>query len=141
MKKKINVRKSKKNTNKMILATVAIILVLAVIFLVNLNIPRQEIVETNSFEECLQEGYLVMESYPRQCRTPEGKLFVEELTLEESCKNLYSGKWLPEHNECENINEEQCALLNGEFNECASACRHDPSAEFCIAVCVSVCKF
>ncbi|MBD3210577.1 hypothetical protein GF318_04315 [Candidatus Micrarchaeota archaeon] len=28
-----------------------------------------------SFEECVQAGYPVMESYPRQCRTPDGKTF------------------------------------------------------------------
>lgn len=31
----------------------------------------------NSFEECAKAGYPVMESYPRQCRTPDGRLFVE----------------------------------------------------------------
>lgn len=33
----------------------------------------------NSFEECAAAGYPVMESYPRQCRTPDGRTFVEEL--------------------------------------------------------------
>ena len=33
----------------------------------------------NSFDECARAGYPIMESYPRQCRTPEGKLFVEEV--------------------------------------------------------------
>lgn len=32
-----------------------------------------------SFEECAEAGYPVMESYPRQCRTAEGKLFVETI--------------------------------------------------------------
>lgn len=32
----------------------------------------------SSFEECVAAGYPVMESQPRQCRTPEGELFVEE---------------------------------------------------------------
>lgn len=31
----------------------------------------------NSFEDCEQAGYPVMESYPRQCRTSDGRLFVE----------------------------------------------------------------
>ena len=33
----------------------------------------------NSFEECAAY-YPVMESYPRQCNTPNGQHFVEELT-------------------------------------------------------------
>jgi hypothetical protein len=31
----------------------------------------------NSFEQCAQAGYQILESYPRQCRTPSGKLFFE----------------------------------------------------------------
>lgn len=31
------------------------------------------------FEECVAAGYPVLESYPRQCQTPEGRTFVEEL--------------------------------------------------------------
>lgn len=30
------------------------------------------------FESCAAAGNPVMESYPRQCRTPKGKIFVEE---------------------------------------------------------------
>ncbi|MEO5927072.1 MAG: hypothetical protein ABIO72_00175 [Patescibacteria group bacterium] len=32
-----------------------------------------------SFEECVAMGNPVMESYPRQCRTTDGKLFVEDI--------------------------------------------------------------
>lgn len=38
--------------------------------------PLQSAV-VDSFEECVETGYPVMESYPRQCRTPDGRLFVE----------------------------------------------------------------
>jgi len=33
----------------------------------------------DSFEACVQAGNPVMESYPRQCRTADGQLFVEEV--------------------------------------------------------------
>ncbi len=32
-----------------------------------------------NFEECVAAGYSIMESYPRQCRTPEGSLYTEKL--------------------------------------------------------------
>jgi eight-cysteine-cluster-containing protein len=32
-----------------------------------------------NFEECAQAGNPVMESYPRQCRSVDGRLFVEEV--------------------------------------------------------------
>lgn len=35
--------------------------------------------KVNSFEDCVQEGNAVMESYPRQCRSKAGDLFVEEI--------------------------------------------------------------
>lgn len=49
-----------------------------------LIVALQEIrnrVETpvNSFEECVSAGNSVMESYPRQCRTDDGKNFVEKI--------------------------------------------------------------
>ena len=33
----------------------------------------------SNFRECASLGYLVMESYPRQCRTPEGEIFTEDI--------------------------------------------------------------
>ncbi len=32
-----------------------------------------------SFDECAAAGYPIMESYPEQCRTPDGKVFVAEV--------------------------------------------------------------
>ena len=46
------------------------------------NAPTTEPLVT-SFEECAAAGYPVMESYPEQCRTPEGQLFVREIPDEE----------------------------------------------------------
>ena len=31
-----------------------------------------------TFEECEDAGYPIMESYPRQCRTPDGRTFVNQ---------------------------------------------------------------
>ena len=95
-----------------------------------------------SFEECAAAGNPVMESYPRQCRTEDGKHFTEVidtmLNYEEQCTGN-GGQWLAEFNECEYISESQCSEMNGVFKECESACRHDPEAEICTAQCVPVC--
>jgi spore germination protein GerM len=40
---------------------------------------REALRRVTSFEACADAGYLVHESYPRQCRTPDGRLFVEVL--------------------------------------------------------------
>ena len=52
----------------------------------------------------------------------------------------YGGNWLDEFNECELISQEQCAVMNGTFKECESACRHMPDAEVCTTQCVPVCE-
>ena len=38
---------------------------------------RLKSIIVDSFEECVEAGYPVMESYPRQCRTSDGRSFVE----------------------------------------------------------------
>lgn len=43
--------------------------------------------DIRSFEECAAAGLPVMESYPRQCRTPDGRLYAEEVTLEPTYEN------------------------------------------------------
>ena len=47
--------------------------------------PAQAI---NSFEECIRAGYLILESYPRQCKTPDGRTFVEDIGNELEKINL-----------------------------------------------------
>ncbi|MCK5027544.1 MAG: hypothetical protein KAS07_03935 [Candidatus Pacebacteria bacterium] len=56
----------------------------------------------------------------------------------ERCE-VFGGKWLQLPSECENISQEVCDTLGGVFNECGSACRHDPDAETCIMMCVPYC--
>lgn len=40
-----------------------------------------------SFEECAAAGYTVMESYPRQCRTPDGRTYAEQIPVSASYVN------------------------------------------------------
>ncbi len=35
--------------------------------------------EINSFEDCIAAGYPRLESYPEQCKTPDGRTFVQEV--------------------------------------------------------------
>lgn len=34
---------------------------------------------TSSFEDCMKAGYPILESYPRQCKTPDGKTLTEKI--------------------------------------------------------------
>jgi len=59
------------------------------------------------------------------------------------------GIWLEDYRECESmwsnkgLNKDRCEELGGKFDECTSACRHDPSdgLGLCVLACVRVCKF
>ncbi len=93
----------------------------------------------DSFEECIAAGNPAMESFPRQC-IANGQTFTEILDLQEQCEINY-GTWREEFQECENIQEDLCDFLGGEFDGCAYACRHEPEVEVCITVCVLVCSF
>jgi len=47
----------------------------------------KQIEEINSFKECAEAGYPILESFPRQCRTPDGRTFVSQEDLEQE-KNM-----------------------------------------------------
>lgn len=99
----------------------------------------------NSFESCVAIGYPILETYPEQCKTPDGRTFVRELSNEEVSPAdrcvLSEGNWLEEFNECEYIGEDWCVENGGVFSDCESACRHDTEAENCTLQCVPVCHF
>jgi len=67
---------------------IAIIIVILVVAIGALMVtPENEIVSDTStitnFEECIAAGNPAMESYPRQCRTSDGKHFVESISSQE----------------------------------------------------------
>ena len=49
------------------------------------------------------------------------------------------GRWLNKYQECEFVSEQSCNEMGGQFNECASACRHQSPDVVCIQMCVPVC--
>lgn len=77
MVKKNSQLEKRRMKNVYVLSAIALILVLIAILFINL--PKEQKEEISSFEDCIDAGYLVMESYPRQCRTSEGKTFVESI--------------------------------------------------------------
>jgi len=61
-------------------ALVAIVIAVGGIFLLRglTPAPIEQPVVTN-FEECRDVRYPILESYPRQCQTPDGRVFMEEI--------------------------------------------------------------
>ncbi len=62
-----------------IIALVVLVITGVYIFLETKDDASVKKMEVVSFEDCVSAGYLVMESYPRQCRTPDGRIYTEEI--------------------------------------------------------------
>ena len=62
---------------------VVIIFITVLILLIGLSmiyyLGNGSNVTVTNFEECEKAGYLVLESYPAQCRTPDGKSFTQDI--------------------------------------------------------------
>jgi len=58
-----------------IVSIVAILILIAVVLI--FDVGRRSTPTIASFVECQNAGYPIMESYPRQCRTPQGQTFTE----------------------------------------------------------------
>ena len=58
----------------------------------------------------------------------------------ESCVAA-KGAWSTEWDECTGVDKTWCEANGGRFEDCGSACRHDPKAEFCTMQCVIFCDF
>jgi len=66
--------------NFKILITAVVIIFTGTFVYFSLEKPFFDISEITNFEECEKAGYPVGESYPRQCWTPDGKHFVEDIS-------------------------------------------------------------
>jgi len=63
-----------------VLGIVLLIGVIAAVYIYTKDAPSAVVAEPTSFEECAAL-YPVMESYPRQCNTPSGGHFVEQVVM------------------------------------------------------------
>ena len=66
------------NKNYLIGILLVVIVAISLFYYSDTKAPAVNL-DIKSFEDCEGAGYAVMESYPRQCRTPDGRLFVEVL--------------------------------------------------------------
>ncbi|MBI2038189.1 MAG: Gmad2 immunoglobulin-like domain-containing protein [Candidatus Magasanikbacteria bacterium] len=69
-----------------VLYVILALLLTAIIVWLGFFLPREEktqpvVASISSFEECAKAGLPIMESYPRQCKTPDGTTFVEKLPV------------------------------------------------------------
>lgn len=65
--------------NKNALYSLLAIIVIGIFVWIGFMGMKKEAPVVMSFEDCEKAGYPIMESYPRQCRTPDGRTYVEEI--------------------------------------------------------------
>lgn len=76
---------------KILLAIILIGFLFFLFFVYNCWLDRERPVsplEIKSFKECVDMGYPVLESYPMQCKTPQGETFTEDIGNELEKQNL-----------------------------------------------------
>lgn len=103
----------------------ALIAIFVIFFLVmpkvRENREQSKIGQITNFEECVEMGYPIMESYPRQCSTPDGHTYTEELSDEIFDEPILGGdadeygcigsagySWCEPKSKCLRIWEETC---------------------------------
>ena len=64
------------NTKIISLAIVLVLVGMGVGYYLGFDHGYEKNREINTFEECAEAGYPIMESFPEQCRTPDGRNFV-----------------------------------------------------------------
>jgi len=135
----------KMNTKNKVYKISMMFLLSFMIFLIGCNAQlddkdNQEKVEVVDFDTCVNVTGIVLESYPEKC-IYEGVTYTKVYEdLEFQC-NTNGGVWVDGFNECEDISENTCNELGGNFYQCESACRNDENPELCTKQCVIVCKF
>lgn len=70
--------------NKYLRIGILVVIAAAVVYLVprKANSPSRPGPEVTDFESCVNAGNPILETYPAQCRTPDGRTFTEEVEEE-----------------------------------------------------------
>lgn len=63
--------------NKLIAVFIVLLIAGVLVWKYQTNSKIQSI---TNFDECVQAGYPIMESYPEQCRTPDGKAYTKQVS-------------------------------------------------------------
>lgn len=97
--------------------------------------------EVRSFDE--RNNYIVTPPDVRETIVIEDRYDGNVSINTKSGCEANAGVWYEGSNVCEinSLSQTMCTSRGGEWNECASACRHNPEAEMCTMQCVMTCSF
>jgi hypothetical protein len=113
-----------KNMKNLKLVLAAAVVIFALSACQKANLPKPE-----------EQGPPVL---PPAAENPDvGRPNIDIGALCTAAKGTWSAEWL----ECGGVDKTWCEANGGVFEECGSACRHDPKAELCTMQCVIFCRF
>ncbi|MFW0871176.1 MAG: hypothetical protein ACKKL4_01850 [Patescibacteria group bacterium] len=122
------------STDSMMRTIIIAVALASITFIVGWVIA-QSLVDTIESTPILEEQDMATSTLKNPIANSQEPTMAEK---EASCE-LVGGEF-NEYQECLGISDIQCETLGGRWEECASACRHDSSAEFCTMQCVQFCK-
>ncbi len=114
-----------------IVAIIIMIVLLAFNFINSMDL--QPTSTATNFQECVDEGNPVMESYPRQCRTADGRHFVESIPENRECE-MAGGLWgiwsnAMDAGELCNMPTSDAGMKCSDSTECQSFCQAKEGSE------------
>lgn len=62
---------------KILFSVITVVILVFIISLVAIQMGNKKAASITNFDECAAAGYPIMESYPEQCKTPDGRTFTK----------------------------------------------------------------
>lgn len=66
-------------TSTLVIVAIILAVIAALLLQVSDAAKNRRVTVITNFEQCAQAGYPILESYPEQCRTPDGRTFVKHV--------------------------------------------------------------
>ncbi|MEI8364405.1 MAG: hypothetical protein WCF78_03030, partial [archaeon] len=94
-------KKVKSNKKTYLIFIVLGILLLLIFGFIMYELNKKTYDDITNFEECAAVTHVIIETYPEQCQTPDGKLFVnEKQNLDVVCTDVCVPMWEVQGNSC-----------------------------------------
>ncbi len=117
-----------KNKSLWIVLAVLFVLVFSLILYFYRTSDSEEVA---SFKDCVEAGYPILETYPRQCKLPYGEIFVEDLESYESSEGLHEGEFYGSSTYYPCQSDEDC-VVDGCNGEICSSVEEEGMASICL---------
>ena len=113
--------------NMVIVLTIVLVVGVGLLLILSEDTTAPNVASISTFEECKQAGYPIMESYPEQCATPDGRTFINESQVTPGSEEPVGGG----ANTSEPIVTNGCTVAGCSGQLCVSAEEADNAVSTC----------